>query len=111
MISGRLACLLFGVAAVLSSALDAAQSVTAAGSAPAIQVAFLLPNGADPRWHQDALTFVNRLEANAPGATWIFVNAHNRTAVQLRQAKEAVDGGAKVLVVAPVSSDSAAQIV
>ena len=96
---------------VLAAAAGIGQSSTVSARSEGVSVAFLLPNGTDPRWQQDAQTFVRRLSRRDPKASWAILNASNSETTQISQALSAVDGGTRVLVVAPVDPISAEQIV
>jgi D-xylose transport system substrate-binding protein len=74
-------------------------------------VSLLLPNKANPRWRQDADAFTARLGQLAPTTLPVVLNARNSETTQVQQARTALSNGAKVLVVSPVSPDSAGQIV
>src|SRR5579872_170319 len=98
-------------AAVLLALASPATPVSLSADSTALSVALLVPNGQDIRWQQDAQTFVQELRRRDAKAGWLVLNAHNSEAEQIQQAQEAVDGGARVLVVSPVDPDSAGAIV
>ena len=109
--SGRRRSLLAAaLTAVMATGMTLAPQAALAGRSGA-EVAFLVPNGIDPRWQADAITFVRTLDAHAPGTSWIVLNAHDHETTQIEQAKEAITGGTRVLVVSPVNPDAAGQIV
>src|SRR3954467_1557904 len=79
---------------------------------PAVQkltVAFLLDSLTEERWQRDRDLFTER--AKELGADVIVKAANGDAAVQERQAREALNGGAKVLVIVPVDTQKAAAIV
>lgn len=100
----------WGAALALAAVLSSSPArITYAGRAKG--VTFLIPNATDSRWSQAARQFVEQLTRRMPGVRWIVLNAHGHEAAQAQQARDAVDGGAKVLVVAPVNPAAAGQIV
>lgn len=74
-------------------------------------VALLLPENVNPRWEQqDAKAFLEKMGELAPSVKVEVFNANNDTAVQQRQAEQALTQGAKVLVVIPIDGESSAVI-
>ncbi|WP_344866880.1 sugar ABC transporter substrate-binding protein [Planomonospora alba] len=85
---------------------------TAAEAGPAGKVALLLPERAASRYDAaDAPYFSQRLKQLCPGCEIDYRNAEQDAAGQLSQAEEALEEGAKVLVLTPVDSVAAAEIV
>jgi len=79
---------------------------------PAVQkltVALLLDSLTEERWQRDRDLFTER--AKELGADVIVKAANGDAAVQEQQAREALNGGAKVLVIVPVDTEKAAAIV
>jgi D-xylose transport system substrate-binding protein len=78
----------------------------------AARVALLLPEDTASRYEAaDAPYFTQKLKSLNPNITVDYRNAKQDAAAQLAQATEALDQGAKVLVLTPVDSAAAAQIV
>ncbi|MCR8723363.1 ABC transporter substrate-binding protein [Frigidibacter sp. ROC022] len=90
----------------------AAAAFFAGGAASAKDmVALLLPENVNPRWEQqDAAAFKARMAEIAPDVDVEVFNANNDTAMQQRQAEQALTQGADVLVVIPIDGDSSAII-
>jgi D-xylose transport system substrate-binding protein len=87
-----------------------AESVPDTG--PAARVALLLPEQAASRYEAtDQPYFAQRLKQLCPGCTVDYRNAVQDADKQLEQAQDALDKGAKVLVLTPVDSAAAAKIV
>src|SRR5581483_2090969 len=78
---------------------------------PAASVALLLPSKGDPRWQRAATTFENRLLQVDPNVNVAVFIAQGAESNQVRQARQAIKDGAKVLVVAPVNPAKAGSIV
>lgn len=86
-----------------------ASSSAGAGNAPTI--ALLLPDTAVPRYEeQDRPNFTNHLAQICPNCKLLYFNANADPQAQLSQVQTAITNGAKVLVVNPVDSKSAAGI-
>jgi D-xylose transport system substrate-binding protein len=77
--------------------------------APKLTVALLLDSLTHERWHRDRDLFVER--AKELGADVIVKAADGDAALQEQQAREALDAGAKALVVVAVDTEKAAAIV
>ncbi|GAA3295788.1 substrate-binding domain-containing protein [Dactylosporangium vinaceum] len=85
---------------------------TDAGDGLDARVALLLPERKASRYEAgDQPYFAQKLAELCPGCTVDYRNAEQSAATQLQQAKEALDQGAKVLVLTPVDSIAAGQIV
>ncbi|MFC4062659.1 sugar ABC transporter substrate-binding protein [Planomonospora corallina] len=83
-----------------------------AAAEPAGRVALLLPERAASRYDAaDAPYFSQRLKQLCPACEIDYRNAEQDAAEQLDQAEEALEEGAKVLVLNPVDSAAAAEIV
>ncbi|MFL6145721.1 MAG: sugar ABC transporter substrate-binding protein [Labedaea sp.] len=82
------------------------------GAGNAARVALLLPEDSASRYEAaDAPYFTQKLKSLCPNCTVDYRNAKQDAAAQLAQATEALDQGAKVLVLTPVDSAAAAEIV
>lgn len=90
----------------------AASALMVAGTASADgMVALLLPENVNPRWEQqDAAAFLATMAEIAPDVQVEVFNANNDTAMQQRQAEQALTQGAQVLVVIPIDGESSAII-
>lgn len=90
----------------------AASALMGAGTASADgMVALLLPENVNPRWEQqDAAAFLATMAEIAPGVQVEVFNANNDTAMQQRQAEQALTQGAQVLIVIPIDGESSAII-
>ncbi|NJC71292.1 sugar ABC transporter substrate-binding protein [Planosporangium thailandense] len=85
---------------------------TGRAAGPAGRVALLLPELKASRYEAaDEPYFAQRLKQLCPGCTVDYRNAEQDAAKQLEQAKDALDKGAKVLVLNPVDSVAAGEIV
>ncbi|MEV4705120.1 substrate-binding domain-containing protein [Actinoplanes sp. NPDC049316] len=94
----------------LTGSSEAATSLQASG--PQARVALLLPEMAASRYEAaDQPYFAQKLKELCPGCTVDYRNAAQDAAKQLEQAKDALDKGAEVLVLTPVDSVAAGQIV
>ncbi len=107
--------LVLAVAAVAGTALTAcgtgANSGTAGGTGPSGRVALLLNRFNASRYEaSDEPFFAQRLLADCPRCTVDYRNAEQDPNKQLSQAQDALDKGAKVLVVNAVDSKAAASI-
>ncbi|GAA2395362.1 sugar ABC transporter substrate-binding protein [Dactylosporangium salmoneum] len=81
-------------------------------SGPAARVALLLPELKASRYEAgDQPYFAQKLSELCGGCTVDYRNAEQNAETQLQQAKDALDQGAKVLVLAPVDSVAAGDIV
>ncbi|WP_433218171.1 sugar ABC transporter substrate-binding protein [Dactylosporangium sp. CS-047395] len=81
-------------------------------SGPTARVALLLPERKASRYEAgDQPYFAQKLADLCPGCTVDYRNAEQSADTQLQQAKDALDQGAKVLVLTPVDSVAAGQIV
>ncbi|MGI5243816.1 sugar ABC transporter substrate-binding protein [Dactylosporangium sp. CA-139066] len=79
---------------------------------PAARVALLLPERKASRYEAgDQPYFAQKLSELCPGCTVDYRNAEQSADTQLQQAKDALDQGAKVLVLTPVDSVAAGRIV
>ncbi|MFG2039422.1 sugar ABC transporter substrate-binding protein [Dactylosporangium sp. NPDC048998] len=79
---------------------------------PSARVALLLPERKASRYEAgDQPYFAQKLSELCPGCTVDYRNAEQGADTQLQQAKDALDQGAKVLVLAPVDSVAAGRIV
>ncbi|HEY6762998.1 MAG TPA: sugar ABC transporter substrate-binding protein [Baekduia sp.] len=112
------AALTFGVAACgsddNSSSSSSTSSSTAAASSGAKsgKIALLLPESKTARYEsQDKPNFVAKMKELCPSCEVIYSNADQDAAKQQSQAEAALTQGAKVLVLDPVDSASAASIV
>jgi D-xylose transport system substrate-binding protein len=112
------AALTFGVAACGSddnnSSSSSTNSSTAAASSGAKsgKIALLLPESKTARYEsQDKPNFVAKMKELCPSCEVIYSNADQDAAKQQSQAEAALTQGAKVLVLDPVDSASAASIV
>jgi D-xylose transport system substrate-binding protein len=95
-----LACFVVGCGGDSQARKPAAQKLT---------VALLLDSLTEERWQRDRDLFAER--AKELGADVIVKAANGDPAVQEQQAREALDNGAKVLVIVPVDTEKAAAIV
>ena len=80
---------------------------------PEGKIAFLLPEKANTRYEtQDLPHFKNRLASQGFNVeqNLIYANAEQDAALQATQAREALDAGAKILVLDPVDSEASAEI-
>jgi len=85
---------------------------TATGGDKSGKVALLLPESKTTRYEsQDKPGFTNKLTELCPDCELIYSNADQDAAKQQQQAEAAITAGAKVLVLDPVDSASAASIV
>src|ERR1044071_1371359 len=111
------AALTFGVAACGSDDDDNSSgsgTSTSASSegAKSGKIALLLPESKTARYEsQDRPNFVNKMKELCSGCEIIYSNADQDASKQQQQAEAALTQGAKVLVLAPVDSASAAAIV
>ncbi|MEU7903360.1 substrate-binding domain-containing protein [Actinoplanes sp. NPDC049118] len=88
-----------------------AASTSDTADGPAARVALLLPDLTASRYEAaDQPYFAQRLKELCPGCTVDYRNAAQDAAKQLEQAEDALDKGAKVLVLTPVDSAAAAKI-
>jgi D-xylose transport system substrate-binding protein len=86
-------------------------SSSSGGSGKSGRIALLLPENKTARYEAaDRPDFTNKVKALCPGCTIDYSNAQQDAAKQQSQAEAAITAGAKVLVVDPVDSDSAAAI-
>ncbi|MGC9665175.1 sugar ABC transporter substrate-binding protein [Planosporangium sp. 12N6] len=111
-IAGRLAGL--GLALATLAGCGATTTLTAGHHGPAAggRVALLLPEVKASRYEAaDQPYFAQRLKELCPDCTVDYRNAEQDAAKQLEQAKDALDKGAKVLVLTPVDSVAAGEIV
>lgn len=101
------------IAATATGALAACGSGGSSSEAkPAWRVAFFLPHaGADRYEAMDQPYFELRIKQLCPGCVVDYRNAGNKQDVQNQQVKEALDAGARVLVVDVVDSKNATGIV
>lgn len=76
---------------------------------PQLQIALLLDSTTEERWQRDRDLFMER--AKQLGADVVVKMANGDPALQERQAREALDAGAKVLVVVPADTEKSAAIV
>ncbi|MER7279505.1 substrate-binding domain-containing protein [Dactylosporangium sp. NPDC000244] len=98
--------------AVLASGCTETLKTDATGGGPAARVALLLPERKASRYEAgDQPYFAQKLSELCPGCTVDYRNAEQNAATQLQQAKDALDQGAKVLVLTPVDSVAAGEIV
>ena len=82
------------------------------GGGPSARVALLLPERKAARYEAgDQPYFAQKLSELCPGCTVDYYNAEQDAGTQLTQAKKALADGAKVLVLTPVDSIEAGQIV
>lgn len=96
-----------------SAASTGASSAPAAGgSGKSGKIALLLPESKTTRYEsQDKPAFTNKVKELCSGCEVIYSNADQDAAKQQQQAEAAITSGAKVLVLDPVDSKSAAAIV
>jgi D-xylose transport system substrate-binding protein len=93
-----------------SGSSTAAQSDNGGGKTG--KIALLLPESKTARYEsQDRPNFVNKMKELCPGCEVIYSNADQDASKQQQQAEAALTQGAKVLVLDPVDSASAAGIV
>ncbi|BCJ53931.1 solute-binding protein [Actinoplanes sp. NBRC 14428] len=98
--------------AVSGCGLAGGEAGSAPAAGPAARVALLLPELTASRYEAtDQPYFAQRLKELCPGCTVDYRNAAQDAGKQLEQAQEALDQGAKVLVLTPVDSVAAAKIV
>ncbi|WP_433085619.1 sugar ABC transporter substrate-binding protein [Dactylosporangium sp. CA-052675] len=98
--------------ALLASGCTETLKTDATGGGPAVRVALLLPERKASRYEAgDQPYFAQKLSELCPGCTVDYRNAEQNAATQLQQAKDALDQGAKVLVLTPVDSVAAGEIV
>nr|BFE61955.1 sugar ABC transporter substrate-binding protein [Dactylosporangium thailandense] len=98
--------------AVLASGCTETLKTDATGGGPTARVALLLPERKASRYEAgDQPYFAQKLSELCPGCTVDYRNAEQNAATQLQQAKDALDQGAKVLVLTPVDSVAAGEIV
>ncbi len=96
---------------LLASSIASIAFMGASSAFAADMVALLLPENVNPRWEsQDAKAFLEKMSELAPDVKVEVFNANNDTAVQQRQAEQALTQGAKVLVVIPIDGESSAII-
>jgi len=105
-----------GLAAMLSgcggSTSGTGSGTTDTAGAGGIKIALLLPETKTARYEtQDRPLFEAKVKALAPDAEILYSNANQDAAEQQSQADAALTNGAKVLVLDPVDSASAASIV
>jgi D-xylose transport system substrate-binding protein len=109
--------LTFGVAACGSDDNDSSSSSGSSTSASSDgaksgKIALLLPESKTARYEsQDRPNFTKKLNAICPDCEIIYSNADQDAAKQQQQAEAAITNGAKVMVLDPVDSASAAAIV
>ncbi|WP_433615152.1 sugar ABC transporter substrate-binding protein [Dactylosporangium sp. CA-139114] len=98
--------------ALLASGCTETLKTDATGGGPTARVALLLPERKASRYEAgDQPYFAQKLSELCPGCTVDYRNAEQNAATQLQQAKDALDQGAKVLVLTPVDSVAAGEIV
>jgi D-xylose transport system substrate-binding protein len=102
-----------GVAMVLAGCSGGgATSTTSTGSTTKLKIALLLPETKTARYEtQDRPLFEAKVKALDPNVEILYSNANQDAAQQQSQADAALTNGAKVLVLDPVDSASAASIV
>ncbi|MET0604554.1 MAG: sugar ABC transporter substrate-binding protein [Baekduia sp.] len=111
------AALTFGVAACGSDDNDSSSSSGSSTSASSDgaksgKIALLLPESKTARYEsQDRPNFTKKLNAICPDCEIIYSNADQDASKQQQQAEAAITNGAKVMVLDPVDSASAAAIV
>lgn len=87
-------------------------SPTAAGGGKSGTIALLLPETKTTRYESaDRPFFTDKLKALCPDCKLLYNNANQDAATQQNQADQALTNGAKILVLDPVDSASAASIV
>ena len=109
----RVAVLLALSALALSTAAGCSQSLETGGDAgPSAKVALLLPDRNTTRYEAgDQPYFAQKLSELCPGCEVDYRNAEQSAETQLQQAQDALARGAKVLVISPVDSVAAGEIV
>lgn len=96
---------------LVAGAIASVSFMSTSSAFAADMVALLLPENVNPRWEQqDAKAFLEKMGELAPDVKVEVFNANNDTAVQQRQAEQALTQGAKVLVVIPIDGESSAVI-
>jgi D-xylose transport system substrate-binding protein len=91
---------------------SAGGSSSSGGGATSGKIALLLPENKTARYEAaDRPDFTNKLKALCPNCQVLYSNAGQDSSVQQQQADAALTNGAKVLVLDPVDSEAAAQIV
>jgi D-xylose transport system substrate-binding protein len=97
---------------VVPASPGASGAVPSTSPTPSVPVALLLPNTSDLRWEgTDKPAFSAKLTEVCPTAVLDARNAGGDATLQAQQAQDALEAGAKVLVVAPVDAAGAAAIV
>jgi D-xylose transport system substrate-binding protein len=97
--------------ATSSASTPAATSTPAASTGKSGKIALLLPESKTPRYEsQDRPNFEKKLKSICPDCDIIYSNADQDASKQQSQADAAITNGAKVLVLDPVDSASAASI-
>jgi D-xylose transport system substrate-binding protein len=100
-----------GSSSSTSSSTSSSGSSTS-GSSTSGKIALLLPESKTPRYEsQDRPNFEKKLKALCPNCQILYSNADQDASKQQDQADAAITNGAKVLVLDPVDSASAASIV
>src|SRR3954453_8406884 len=100
------------IAAGCGSSNDNGSSSSSGGGSKSGSIALLLPESKTARYEsQDRPAFVNKLKQLCPDCNVIYSNADQDASKQQQQAEAALTKGAKVLVLDPVDSASAAAIV
>jgi D-xylose transport system substrate-binding protein len=87
-------------------------STTSGDAGKSGKIALLLPESKTTRYEsQDKPSFTNKLKELCPDCELVYSNADQDAAKQQQQAEAAITAGAKVLVLDPVDSASAASVV
>jgi D-xylose transport system substrate-binding protein len=95
-----------------SASNSSSSGASSGGGATSGKIALLLPENKTARYEAaDRPDFTNKLKALCPNCQVLYSNAGQDSTVQQQQADAALTNGAKVLVLDPVDSNAAAQIV